>query len=70
MDSLLLLFITLLSGFILGGLTWYIWGRKRDPESPEIPVEEQIGTEETLQLRLDELTILHAIATVGAEATD
>jgi GAF domain-containing protein len=70
MDSQLLLFISLLVGFVLGGLTWYLWGRNRSVEEPASPTVEQIATDESLQLRLDELTILHAIATVGAEATD
>jgi hypothetical protein len=70
MDSLLLLFIALLVGFVLGGLAWHLWGRKRAVEDQVSSIEEQIATDESLQLRLDELTVLHAIATVGAEATD
>ncbi|UCD41038.1 MAG: GAF domain-containing protein, partial [Chloroflexota bacterium] len=70
MDSLLLLLIVLLTGFFLGGLTWFLWGRNRAAEDLAIANEERISTDESLQLRLEELTILHAIATVGAEATD
>ncbi len=70
MDSLLLLLIVLLIGFFLGGLTWFLWGRNRAAEDLAIANEERISTDESLQLRLEELTILHAIATVGAEATD
>ncbi len=70
MDSLLLLIIALLLGFILGGITWYLLGRRGEIRGKATLDEEQGSTDEPLQRRLDELTILNAIATVGAEATD
>jgi GAF domain-containing protein/CheY-like chemotaxis protein len=65
-----LLIVGFLVGFVIGGLTSLLWGKFRPQKVQKHSEEEFTSTEESLQLRLDELTILHAIATAGAEATD
>jgi GAF domain-containing protein len=77
MNPIFSLIVGLLVGIALSGLTWFIWKRFRAPLDKVVPEGDQISAEESLQLgdeslqrRLDELTILHAIATAGAEATD
>ncbi len=70
MDWYYLLIIGLLAGSVIGGLGLILWGKFRPQNEQTESEEEMISTEEALQLRLDELTILHAIATAGAEATD
>jgi GAF domain-containing protein len=67
-------FYYLIIGFLVGvsvcGLAWYIWEKIHLPTTESVSAEEKDVGEESLKLRLDELTILHAIATAGAEATD
>ena len=69
-NSYLLILIGIAVGLTTGGVFWVIWQRTRSDSSHTNPNEEARPVGESLQLRLDELTILHAIATAGAEATD
>ena len=69
-NSYLLILIGIAVGLTTGGVFWVIWQRTRSDSSQTSPNEEARPVGESLQLRLDELTILHAIATAGAEATD
>jgi signal transduction histidine kinase/CheY-like chemotaxis protein len=77
MNPIFLLIAGLLVGIALCILSWFIWKRYQAPGHKVIPEVDQISAEqslqrgdESLQRRLDELTILHAIATAGTEATD
>jgi hypothetical protein len=77
MNPIFLLIAGLLVGIALCILSWFIWKRYQAPGDKVIPEVDQISAEqslqrgdESLQRRLDELTILHAIATAGTEATD
>ena len=70
MNSYLLLLIGLLAGFFLAALVWLIWERFRAHAVQTPSAEDQAWDDDGLKSCLDELTILHAIATAGAEATD
>ena len=70
MNSYLLLIVGLLVGFFIAVLVWLIWERIRTSAVQTSSVEDQARDDDGLKSRLDELTILHAIATAGAEATD
>lgn len=70
MDSYYLIITGLLVGFVIGGVAIFIWLKFRSRNLQAEPIENKSVTDDSLQLRLDELTILHAIATAGAEATD
>jgi len=59
-----------LSSLVLGGLGFVAWLSGRAKKSPETPEEVEKGVEEPLRRKIEELTILHAVATAGAEATD
>jgi GAF domain-containing protein/signal transduction histidine kinase len=69
MNDYLYLFVGLLVGLLLSGLVWWFWGRFRASTGYSTSLDENRDDEE-LKSRLDELTILHAIATAGAEASD
>ena len=69
MNDYLYLFVGLLVGLLLSGLVWWFWGRFRASTGYSASLDEDQDDEE-LKSRLDELTILHAIATAGAEASD
>lgn len=70
MNSYLYLIVGLLIGTTLACLAWFIWVRFRlQPDHRALGEDQDLG-DEALKHRLDELTILHAIATAGAEATD
>ncbi|GAF79489.1 unnamed protein product, partial [marine sediment metagenome] len=49
---------------------WFTWVRLRISSVQGTSAAKQDQDDEALKLRLEELTILHAIATAGAEATD
>jgi GAF domain-containing protein/CheY-like chemotaxis protein len=70
MNTFFFLIIGLLIGFAIAGIVWFFWGKFQLPVIKGAQAEDQISADESLQLRLNELTILHAIATAGAEATD
>lgn len=69
MNNYLYLFVGLLVGLLISGLAWWFWGRFRAMTGYSAYLDEDRDDEE-LKSRLDELTILHAIATAGAEASD
>ena len=66
----LLLVSGIAAGFALGGVVWFAWLKFRSRGFHAGSDSDAIDSDESLQHRLEELTILHAIATVGAEATD
>ena len=70
MYAYLYLILGLLVGLLLGGLAWFIWIRRfRSPDNITSSTSQK-GEDVALKSRLDELTILHAVAAAGAEATD
>jgi hypothetical protein len=66
----LLLVAGIAVGFALGGVVWFVWLKFRSQSSHGGSDIDAIASDESLQHRLEELTILHAIAIAGAEATD
>ncbi|MFN2263161.1 MAG: GAF domain-containing protein [Anaerolineales bacterium] len=70
MSSFYYLIIGFIVGVSLGSLTWYLWVHLHNSTTESASPEVKDGEQEALKLRLDELTILHAIATAGAEAVD
>jgi GAF domain-containing protein/CheY-like chemotaxis protein len=66
----LLLIIGIAVGFALGGVVWFAWLKFRAQSTHAKPGVDFFTSDESLQHRLEELTILHAIAIAGAEATD
>lgn len=70
MNPYIFLIAGFLAGVFLGSLAWMVWVRSRRSSEQRSPVEMSASEDEALKIRLDELTILHAIASAGAEATD
>jgi len=70
MNVYLFLIVGLLVGFLTGCLVWFTWVRLRISSVQGTSAAKQDQDDEALKMRLEELTILHAIATAGAEATD
>ncbi len=66
----LLLVAGIAVGFALGGVVWFVWLKFRSQSTPAGAVLNANAGDESLQDRLEELTILHAVAIAGAEATD
>jgi hypothetical protein len=64
-----ILFLSL-SSLALGGLSFVAWQSGRTRKSSEGSQEGDPGTEGPLRRQIEELTILHAVATAGAEATN
>jgi len=55
---------------VLGGMGLLARRSGRARNAPDSPMVANQGKDEPLQRQIDELTILHAVATAGAEATD
>jgi len=70
MNAYLNLIFGFLVGLLLGSLAWFIWGRLRAANVKITSSDNKEGGNDELKSRLDELTILHAIAMAGAEASD
>jgi GAF domain-containing protein/signal transduction histidine kinase/CheY-like chemotaxis protein len=69
-NSYIILIIGVGVGLLSGGVVWFIWRKYHSQSSHASPTLEPIAADESLHRRLGELTILHAIATAGSEATD
>ena len=70
LNPYLYLVVGVLFGMLIAGAAWYAW-RKLKPHSSGIKTDLKISADDdSLQRRLEELTLLHAIATAGVEATD
>src|SRR5512139_3683178 len=59
-----------LGSLALGGLGFAAWRSGRPKKASEGPEDADQGIEGPLRRQIEELTILHAVATAGAEATD
>ena len=69
-NSYIILIAGVLVGLLSGGVGWFIWRKYHSQSSKASPTLDPTAAEESLHRRLGELTILHAIATAGSEATD
>ena len=70
LNPYLYLFVGILAGILISGAIWYVWHKVSARKSGTSPDLRFTGEDDSLQQRLEELTVLHAIATAGAEATD
>jgi hypothetical protein len=70
MDPYLYVLVGLLLGILLGACTWLLRERLRVSRARRSGDGYQGKEDEALKTRIDELTLLHAIAAAGAEATD
>lgn len=70
LNSSLLVLIGVMVGLITGGIAWLIWSRVRSQNSPPSDLGISKAINDPLQQRIKELTILHAVAKAGAEATE
>lgn len=70
LNPYLYLVVGVLFGMLIAGAAWYAW-RRLKPHSSGTKTNLKISADDdSLQRRLEELTLLHAIATAGVEATD
>lgn len=70
MNPYLYLVFGILAGILISGGAWYAWLKASARRSATRPDPEITDAEASLQQRLEESTVLHAIAAAGAEATD
>lgn len=69
-NSFILLVLGVIVGLLSGGVVWFVCRKYHSLSSRTSPTLEPITANESLHRRLEELTILHAIATAGSEAID